>query len=377
MGGRVYADHAATSFPKAPGVAEAISRAATSLYSPGRGGYRESIEAAASVAACRRRLAKLVGASRDEELVLTAGATDSLNLVIKGVCREALRRGKQPQRTLLVSMAAEGVRHTLVEPRGWYLDPADIAAAIGPHTCMVVLNHVSNVTGAIQPAAEIGAICRERGVFFFVDAAQSAGHLPLSVSALGVDAMAMAGHKGLLGPQGIGALYVRAGREGLIGAWRDGGTGSRSEEPRQPDQMPMRFESGTMNLLGSVGLEAGLAYVQDVAGGVEAIERHERSLTERFLASGVQKAFELWGPDGADGRTAVFSLRHEAMEPAEVAAVLEAEFGVLSRAGLACAPRVWGQAGATGAVRVSFGATSTVEDVDQVASALRAIGGLA
>lgn len=388
MGSRVYADHAATSFPKAPGVAEAIARAATQMYSPGRGGYRESIEAASHIAACRRRLARLVGAARDEEIVLTAGTTDSLNLVIKGVCRETLRRGVRPHIVAatidhnsvlrpLVSMEAEGVTHTLVEPRGWYLDPTDIAAAIRPETCLVVLNHVSNVTGAIQPAAEIGAICRERGVFFLLDAAQSAGHLPLSVAALGVDALAMPGHKGLLGPQGIGALYIREGREGLIGAWRDGGTGSRSEDPRQPHDMPMRFESGTMNLLGAVGLEAGLAYVQDVAGGVEAIERHEQSLTERFLASGVLDAFEVWGPRSLQGRTAVFSLRHGAMEPAELAAVLESEFGVLSRAGLACAPGAWGPAGAKqGAVRVSFGATSTVEEVDQVATALRAIGGL-
>ena len=389
-GVRVYADHAATSFPKAPGVAEAIASVAQRLFSPGRGGYREALEAGAVVASCRRRLAVLLGAAGEEEIVLTAGATDGLNLVIKGVARRAMKRRGRAHIVAatidhnsvlrpLMSLATEGVEHTLVSPEGWYLDPARVAACIREDTCLVVVNHASNVTGAVQPVAEIVAACRAvggQGVAVLLDAAQSAGHMVLRADQLDADFIAMPGHKGLLGPQGIGALHVRSGREDLIDPWREGGTGSRSEAFEHPREMPVRFEAGTMNVLGAAGLDAGVKYIQGLPDGVASVHEHEQRLIDRVLSSGALDGYELWGPATGRLRTAAFTLRHGSVSPVELTAILESSFGVLCRAGLACAPRAWGEgsgAREAGGVRLSFGATSTVEDVDAVCAALRAI----
>jgi cysteine desulfurase / selenocysteine lyase len=384
---RVYADHAAGSFPKPASVVEAIAAAAARLHSAGRGGYRESLEAGDLVASCRHRLAALLNASRDEEIAFTAGTTDSINLVVKGVARRAGRltgAAHVVATTLdhnavlrpLHSLEVEGVTHTLVSPRGDAVDPIDLAAAIRPETCLVVVNHVSNVTGAIQPAAEIAKACRERGVFCLVDAAQSAGHLPIDVKLIGCDALAVPAHKGLLGPQGIGAIWIRGGAEERIDPWRDGGTGVRSEERAQPSEMPMRFESGTTNLLGVAGLDAGVRHLERLPGGVAEVAARERRLSSRMLEAfrTTLASYALIGPRDAMRRTAVFSFRHPRLSCTEVAAILESEFGILCRAGLACAPLAGGDG--QGWVRCSFGLSSSMHDVERVVEALEALRGV-
>jgi selenocysteine lyase/cysteine desulfurase len=380
LGERVYADHAATSFPKAPGVAEAISDAAHRMFSGGRGGYREALDASAVVARCRRLLAELVGASQDE-IILTPGATDGLNLVIKGVARAALRRGRgahvittsidhnsvlRPVR----SLAAEGVVSSVIAAKEFVIDPADIERAIRADTCLVVVNHASNVTGAIQPAREIAAICKHHGVFCLVDGAQTVGHIPVNVKEIGAEAVVFPGHKGLLGPPGIGAVYLEGAAADRVANWRDGGTGSQSENLEQPASMPTRFESGTGNVVAAAGLVASLEYLRALPWGIASVGEVERAMTSQMLAGLSQlKQIEVIGPQADAGRGAVFSVRHAGYRVEELASVLEASFGVLCRSGLACAPLAWGT-WPEGGVRISFGYTSGERDVERVLNAL-------
>lgn len=381
---RIHADHAAGSFPKPASVVEAIAVAAARLHSPGRGAYRESLEAAAVIETCRARVASVLGVTDPTRVVLTGGQTDSLNMVIKGVTLQRRRMGLPAHvvaTTLehnavlrpLKGLEAWGVRHALVPPRGHVVTPRDLAAAIEPDTCLVVVTHASNVTGAIQPVRELAAICRDRGVVLLVDAAQTAGHLPVDAEAWGIDVVAAPGHKGLLGPQGIAALYVRAGVEDRIDPWREGGTGGDSATPTQPRMMPTRFEAGTMNLLGAAGLAAGVEHLLSLPAGVETARSHDLSIAAAMrsaIDSGRLGEFRLEGPLEPEARMPVFSLRHPGLDPAEAAAMLESHFGILCRAGLACAPRTTGRP----LLRVSFGLSTTLDDVEAVIAALESLG---
>lgn len=381
---RIHADHAAGSFPKPACVVDAIAAATSRLHSPGRGAYRESLEAAGVVETCRARVASVLGASDPTRVVLTAGQTDSLNMVIKGVTLRRRRMGLPAHvvaTTLehnavlrpLKGLEAWGVRHSLVPPRGHAVTPQDIAAAIEPDTCLVVVTHASNVTGAIQPVRELASLCREKGVVLLVDAAQTAGHLPVDAEGWGVDVLAAPGHKGLLGPQGIAALYVRAGVEDRIDPWREGGTGGDSAADTQPRAMPTRYEAGTMNLLGAAGLAAGAGYLLSLPAGVKTARVHDLSISSAMLAalgSGRLGDFRLEGPLDAAARVPVFSMRHPRLDAAEAAAMLESHFGVLCRAGLSCAPRATGDS----MLRVSFGLSTTPDEVEMVVAALAAVG---
>jgi selenocysteine lyase/cysteine desulfurase len=381
---RIHADHAAGSFPKPACVVDAIAAAASRLHSPGRGAYRESLEAAGAVETCRARVASVLGASDPTRVVLTAGQTDSLNMVIKGVTLRRRRMGLPAHvvaTTLehnavlrpLKGLEAWGVRHALVPPRGHAVTPQDIAAAIEPDTCLVVVTHASNVTGAIQPVQELAVLCREKGIVLLVDAAQTAGHLPVDVEKWGVDVLAAPGHKGLLGPQGIAAISVRAGVEDRIDPWREGGTGGDSAAETQPRAMPTRFEAGTMNLLGAAGLAAGVNHLRSLRAGVETARSHDLSISAAMLAaigSGRLGEFRLEGPLEPEARVPVFSLRHPRLDAAEAAAMLESHFGILCRAGLACAPRATGSS----MLRVSFGLSTALDEVEAVIAALAAVG---
>lgn len=416
---RIYADNAATSHPKAPGVAEAIATRATSLFSPGRGAYRESIEAAALISRTRARLANLIGApsntspssSAADQIVFTAGTTDSLNLAIKGVVRAALHNitrsapssqsASQPPRrlhivassidhnavlrplnSLVTQLANQGgpaLTFTLIPPVDYTIDLAALAAALTPDTCLVILNAVSNVTGAIQPIAEISKLCRD--IPLLIDAAQLLGHVPfnlaqhISKDRLPHTLVAISAHKGLLGPPGIGALYFGPGMEHRCDPWREGGTGNQSELPHQPTTMPARFEAGTPNLLGIAGWDAALAFLAQ--RGIDTIRHHEQNLCARFLAAFTSdprlQEFTLHGPRDPAARTPIFSISHPLHSPSLLAATLESACGLLTRAGLACAPLALDPQGQSqGAVRISFGYSTSFAEVDQAIEALAA-----
>ena len=264
---RIYLDNAATSFPKPESVYAAMDdynrRNGAAI---GRGAYRAAIDATAIVQRCRRKIADLLGAEGPERILFTFNGTDSLNLALHGVLQagdhvitsvvdhnSVLRPLSELRRKLGVE-----VTHVGANPAG-KVDPLDFKRALRPNTKLIALIHASNVTGTIQPIAAVGQIAREAGVLFLVDAAQTAGHLPIDLRNLPVDILAAPGHKGLLGPLGTGVLYVRPGIEQRLASFRQGGTGTRSEDDMQPESLPDKYESGNHNAPGLAGLEAAVS----------------------------------------------------------------------------------------------------------------------
>ncbi|MFI4882027.1 MAG: aminotransferase class V-fold PLP-dependent enzyme, partial [Phycisphaerales bacterium JB064] len=239
-------------------------------------------------------------------------------------------------------------------------------------TVLVAAVHASNATGAIQPIADIGALCKRRRVPLLVDAAQSLGHLPLNVARDGIDLLAFPGHKGLLGPLGTGGLWLAPGMEDSIDPLREGGTGSRSEHDTQPADLPDKYEPGSHNTIGIAGLIEGVRYLLD--RGVDTMREHEVSLIEHFV-SGLNDipGVRLVGPTDAARRVAVFSLVFDGLDPNEAADTLEREHGLLVRAGLHCAPGAHESMGTTalgGTVRLSFGPFTTPADVERALAAI-------
>ena len=267
---RLYLDNAATSLPKPAAVYEALYAYATQMgATPGRGNYREAREGGRKIQQCRERFCKVIGAKLPEHVIFTLNCTDANNLAIQGLVRR--ERRKKPDASIHIviteldhnsvlrpirDMEQDGVTWTCIksDPEIGLIDPAEVEAAITDHTLLVVITHASNVLGTIQPAAEIGKLCRRRGVVLMLDAAQTAGHIPIDVEEMCVDLLTAPGHKGLLGPLGTGLLYIRPGLESRVDSLRQGGTGSRSELDTQPTQLPDKYEPGSHNAPGIVGL---------------------------------------------------------------------------------------------------------------------------
>jgi cysteine desulfurase / selenocysteine lyase len=373
---RLYLDNAATSFPKPPCVLEAMRHYATELgASAGRGAYLEATETGGLIAQCRQRLCRLFNGERAEHFVFTLNCSDALNLAIKGLV-DPERGGHaicthidhnsilRPLRALEDAGAISQTRVSVESTTG-LVDPREIRRAIRPDTRFIAVTHVSNVTGTVQPIREIGRIAREAGALFIVDAAQSAGHLPIDVQADGIDLLAAPGHKGLLGPLGTGFLYIRPGVEKMLHTIREGGTGSVSETDRQPEFMPDKFEPGSHNAIGIIGLSAGVQWVVDQT--IEKLAAHEMNLVRTFLDGMADvEGMRYFGPQGVKHRAGVFSVRIDGFEPQELSAALETNFGILTRSGLHCAPlahQAIGTSESGGATRLSFGPFLTPQDV--------------
>ncbi len=353
---RIYLDNAATSFPKPPCVLEAMTRYATEIgASPGRGAYAEAREATSIFNECRQRLNLLIRGESPDHIIFTLNTSDALNLAIHGLIHpEAKRRHMvtchldhnsvlRPFNTLVQRGIATQTR-VICDPIEGRVDPQAIREAIRPDTGLVAIVHGSNVTGTIQPIREIGAICREMAVPFLVDAAQTVGHVPIDVQAAHIDLLAAPGHKSLLGPLGTGFLYIRPGIEKMMRTVREGGTGSVSELDTQPEFMPDRFEPGSHNAPGIVGLHAALGWVLDQT--VEKLWAHDHKLVQTMIDGLHDHAslpgLRLIGPPGVKHRCGVFSFRLDHPdgryeEPTALADALESEFGILTRAGLHCA----------------------------------------
>ena len=380
---RIYLDNAATSFPKPDCVWAAVKDYNRRLGSAvGRGAYRAGIDATALVERCRKRVAGLLRAESPDRIVFTFNGTDSLNLALHG----ALRAGDhvvtsvmehnsvlRPLSELRRRMGIE-VSHVPADAGG-LVDPAGIRRALRPNTRLIALVHASNVTGAIQPIAEAGRIARESGALFLIDAAQSAGSIPIDLSLLPVDLLACPGHKGLLGPLGTGILYIRPGVDENLASLRQGGTGTQSEQDVQPEALPEKYESGNHNAPGLVGLEASVGWLLE--RGVEQVHRHEQALVEQLLESlSAIPSIRLFGAKTERDRVGVVSLAVDGFEPQDVAAILDQNFGVEVRAGLHCAPlahRAIGSFSGGGTVRLSVGPFTTSSDIEAAAAALRQI----
>jgi cysteine desulfurase / selenocysteine lyase len=379
---RIYLDNAATSFPKPAAVYDAVDLAQRKLgAAEGRSATRAATQVHAVIDRCRQRAARILGAESPQRIVFTFNATDSLNLALHGLLRpgdHAVTSSIEHNSVLrpLRHLAETGVEVTHVEADGeGRVSPERVKQALQKNTRLVALLHASNVMGTIQPIDAVGEIARAAGAFFLVDAAQTAGHLPIDVSRSPIDLLACAGHKGLLGPLGTGLLYVRTGIEEHLQSVRQGGTGTKSEDDRQPDRLPDKYEAGNHNVPGLFGLEAGLAWLEERT--VAEVNRYERRLTARLL-DGLSDLSRLrvYGPETLEERVAVVSLAVAGMDPQELAAILDDSFGIETRAGLHCAPgahRCLATFTSGGTLRLSPGPFTTEAEIDAAVSALREI----
>ena len=399
---RIYLDNAATSFPKPDAVHESMARYARTLgASPGRGAYDESREAGRLVSECRSRIAELINLRAPENVVFTLNTSDALNVGIRGAIEPHIHshlRDGAPRPHVVTTwmdhnsvlrpfneLASRGVieqTRVACDPSTGLVEVEEIERAIRPETVLVALVHASNVSGTVQPVADVGRVCAREGVMLAVDAAQSLGHMRVDMEELGVDLLAAPGHKGLLGPLGTGFLAIRPGVEERLWTVREGGTGSVSERDTQPTTMPDRFEVGSHNAIGIIGLSEGIAHILDA--GIDAIEARERALTRIMLEEiDGTEGIRLVGPPTGAHRVGVFSFVVEGRTPHECARELEANDGVLSRAGVHCAPlahRTFGTltdetegTDRAGTVRLSVGPFTREEDVRTSARALGAL----
>lgn len=376
----VYLDNAATSWPKPETVYRAVDQAMREKGgNPGRSGHRSSLAAGKVIEGTRSALAQLFAVPEPAQIVFCLNATDALNLALKGLLQagDHVVTSTMEHNSLtrpLEHLKAIGITYTKLKP-----DPVDglssaqIRSALTARTKLVALSHLSNVTGMENPIAEIGESCREAGVHFLVDAAQSAGTVPIDVESMQVDLLAFPGHKGLFGPQGTGGLYIR--KAVRLGSIREGGTGSYSEMPHQPESMPDKFESGTQNTPGLAGLGAGVAFVATETPA--AIQKREAALANRLIDGLSQiKGVKLYGPPAGPTRSGVVSITLDHVDAVEAALILDSAFGIAVRAGLHCAPDAHAtlrtlQCGGT--IRISIGAMNTEADINCCIAAIEQI----
>lgn len=376
----IYLDNAATSFPKPEGISDRMKYYLDCVgANVNRSVYTAAQEAGMTTLALRRRLAALFRfPEMPTHVILTPGATAGLNMIISGL----LHGGGH---CIVSSMEHNAVMRPLLRLPGVEVSRipcgsdgiADIDALPGlfrPDTKLVIMAHASNVCGAVQDAAAVGRICGERGVPFALDAAQTAGHLPIDFQALGLAAMAVPGHKGLLGPGGVGALLLHHDFAERLTPLMAGGTGSASDSEYLPPYLPDRFESGTANIPGYYGWEAALRFIEE--RGVDALRQHEMALCRRFL-DGLEDIphVRMVGPRELDRRVGVISVDFLRRDNGEAAYALETEHGILTRCGLHCAPSAHKTLGTfpQGTVRFSLGWANTEQDIDAALAAVAAL----
>ena len=368
----IYLDNAATSYPKPPQVIRAMAGTLEKLgANPGRGGHHLAVCAGRVVQRCREELAELTGIRQPARVIFTHSCTESLNLAISGTLHEGdevlCSHGEHNAvMRLLDRYAAAGQITVLVMPpdETGILQPHTLQRMISPKTALVIICHASNVTGVVQPVGRLGAVCRENGVPLLVDAAQTAGMLDVSLAALNADMVAMPGHKGLLGPHGTGVLIRGEGMEPE--PLMCGGTGSASESLRQPDMLPDRYESGTLNLPGIAGLLAGVKFVRAHQAEIHQYEQHlARRL--RSQLEGMDRLTLLGHPDAP--KMGMVSFVPKGMDVSALSDDLDRS-GVAVRGGLHCAPSIhtWLGTLQSGAVRASVGIYNTEQEIDDTAA---------
>jgi cysteine desulfurase family protein len=393
-GRRIYLDNAATSYPKPPKVWDSMERYMRDVgASPGRGGYESSLGAGRIVYEARESAARLFHAPAAEQVIFAPNVTYALNFAVHGLLRHGdhvvttSMEHNSVMRPLRFSEEHRGVEITEVECdiRG-SLDPEDVRCALRPHTRMIAITHASNVSGTVMPIAEIANIAREAGVFMMVDAAQTAGAIPIDLRELGADVLAFTGHKGLYGPPGTGGMVLSPRAATQMLPLVQGGTGSRSDEEVQPGFLPDRFEPGTPNTVGIAGLAAGIGFVLE--NGAEQIGLHELRLADEFaqMARGIP-GVRVFGPWGAEMGSAAAACALDRVatvsagftsplsDPARAAYLLDRDFGIMVRSGLHCAPAAHRTLGTfpVGTLRFSFGWFNTMDDARDAAIALARI----
>jgi len=365
----VYLDNAATSFPKPDEVHEAVLHAMRSVgASPGRGGYRQSLEAGRILFQAREAVARFFSIADSSRVIFTHNATGALNLALQGtlIAGDHVITTSMEHNSLLrplYALQSKGVELSIVSAGSdGVVAVEDIQSALQSNTRMIAVSHVSNVCGAIQPLQQLAEICRSCGALFLVDAAQSAGYLPVDVEKYAIDLLAVPGHKGLLGPSGMGLLY--AAPDVLLKPVMQGGTGTHSTAEEQPLVMPDGFEVGSHNLPGVAGLLAGIEFICDV--GLSIIHQHARALLHQAEQSLREiPGVTIYGPADPSDRCSVLSFTASGVDSALLATELDYGFDIAVRAGLHCAPLAHRTLGTLpgGTVRLSPGWFTTCEDI--------------
>jgi len=378
----IYFDNAATSWPKPPGVAEAMVHYLDHVgANPGRSGHRLSVEAGRIVYGAREAVASLFHAPDPLRVVLTANVTEALNLALLGLLRpgDHVVTSSMEHNSVMRPLRAleqRGVALTVVPcTHQGMLDPADVEAAIRPDTRMIALNHASNVVGTLLPVREVGHIARGHGLWLLVDAAQTAGAYPIDVQVDRIDLLAFTGHKSLYGPMGTGGLVIGERVDvAMMEPLKRGGTGSNSEHEAQPTFLPDLCESGTPNAVGLAGLGAGLQWLQE--RGIDAVRAHEAALTQQLI-EGLRAipGVTVYGPLDAGQQVATVSFTVEGLETSQIGLILDEEHGIMCRVGLHCAPAAHKTIGTfpNGTVRFGLGAINTAEEVSAALAAVRAV----
>ncbi len=375
----IYLDNAATTLHKPPQVAEAVLHAMTTMGNAARGAHSGALEASRTVFGTREKLARLFACQRADHVVFTANSTEALNIAISGL----IHKGDHVISTDCEHNSVLRPLYRLEEERGVSLDfvPADRRGLVDyadferlmrPDTRAVVCTHCSNLTGNILDIGRIAGIARSRGALLIVDASQTAGTVPIDMQALGVDVLCFTGHKGLMGPQGTGGLCIRPDVE--IDPWKVGGSGVHSYDRHQPKEYPTRLEAGTLNSHGIAGLSAALDVILE--RGVADIQRAEHALMQRFY-DGVRgiSGVTVYGDFSAPERGAIVALNIRDYDSSAVSDELAVTYGIATRPGAHCAPRMHAALGTTeqGAVRFSFSCYNTEQEVDTAIAAVRAI----
>ncbi len=385
MNHQIYLDYGSTSFPKPPGVAEAVCEFMTRQgMNINRGNYEKAYSAEEMVYETRCLISELFHGEGPKQVVFTKNVTESLNIVLKGFLKPGdhiLTSSMEHNAVMrpLNQLSARGVEFTRIPcTEEGKLLTAELEQYLRPDTKAVVMTHASNVCGTVMPAAEVGRFCRTHGLKFFLDSAQTAGVIPIDMEDMCIDALCFTGHKGLLGPQGTGGIVLRKGLEREIEPLLSGGTGSISHTELVPEFLPDRFEPGTMNLPGIAGLRASLLWLKK--RGIDTNRIHEEKLAAKFL-KGLRPLeqdglLKIAGLKTASGdRTAVVSVQTLTVDPAEAAYQLDENYGIMTRVGLHCAPAAHKTLGTfpAGTIRFSFGWASTGEDADAALAAMEEI----
>ncbi len=381
---RIYLDNAATSFPKPPSVAEALRDYITGCgCNINRGCYASAYEAEEKVFETRELLCQLFHGEDPSQVVFTKNITESLNILIKGLLKpgdHVLVSSMEHNAVMrpLNQLGALGITFSRIPcQRDGSLDPGNLAGFITDRTKALIMTHASNVCGTLLPLKKVGEFCRQNHLIFILDTAQTAGILPIDMKADGIDALAFTGHKGLLGPQGIGGFILKKSLNLQLEPLITGGTGSFSDTEEVPLVMPDRFEAGTLNLPGIMGLRASLLYLKEM--GCDAIYHHELSLTEAFLKGllPIEKEghLSLIGKKDLTDRVGVVSISTPEQDPAKIAYLLDDKYGIMTRVGLHCAPSAHKTLGTfpTGTIRFSFGAFTDPSDIDLSLKALKEV----
>jgi len=375
----IYFDNAATTWPKPETVYLAAEKAMREWGgNPGRSGHKLSLAAGKVIEDTRLLLARLFHAPEPDRIIFTLNTTEAINLGLKGLLKpgDHLITGSMEHNSVarpVESLKEKGIEVTKVSTSPISgINPVDIEKAIKSNTKMVVLNHASNVTGTINPIGEIGNICRKHGIIFIVDAAQTAGTVPIDVQDMNIDLLAFPGHKGLLGPQGVGGLYIYPDISPIH--FKEGGTGSESRSLIQPLSSPDRYESGTPNTPGIAGLGAGVKFILDE--GLEKIRLKENALINSLLEGmGKIPGLVIYGPPLGLERAAAVSINIKGVDSLEAAVILDQAFDIAVRSGLHCAPDAHRTLGTleSGTIRISPGYFNTEKDLDTMLTALASL----